>query len=119
MDVQDNDLRKEKEMVYKHDRATDAGSLTTFIVKGKDTATFSIVSFVMSDSFVEKNHIARADRSIEIKAFYPETLEWKVIVPAGVFSYGDCIKMQDDGCKTLLDKVQAFLRDYFGIDFKW
>ena len=119
MDVQNNDLRKEKEMVYKHDRATNAGSLTKFIVKGNDTATFSIDSFVMSDSFAEKSHIERAERSIEIKAFSPETLEWKVIVPVGVFSYGDCIEMQNDGCKSLLEKVQAFLRDYFGIDFKW
>ena len=106
-------------MVYKHERATNAGSLTTFIVKGNGTATFSIDSFVMSDSFAEKTYIARAERSIEIKVFSPETLEWKVIVPAGVFSYGDCIEMQNDECKSLLEKVQAFLSDYFGIDFKW
>ncbi|MBO6031753.1 MAG: hypothetical protein J6Q22_09790 [Prevotella sp.] len=119
MDVQDNDLRKEKEMVYKSERAVDSGNITTFIVKGKDTATFRIVSFKMSDNYAEINNIRRAERSIEISIFDPNSLEWKEIVPAGTFRYGDCIEMQMDDCGNILVKVRDFLRDYFGIEFSW
>ena len=119
MDVQDNDLRKEKEMVYKSERATDAGCLTTFIVKGKHTATFRIESFSMSDAFAAKQHINRAERSIEISIFDPNSLEWKVVVPSNILNHGDCLEMQTRDSSFLLSKVQEFLGDYFGIEFSW
>lgn len=106
-------------MVYKSERTTDAGCVTTFIVKGKDTSTFRIVSFSMSDAFAAKQHINRAERSIEISIFDPDSLEWKVIVPSNVFRYGDCEEMQMKDSSFLLGKVQEFLSDYFGIAFSW
>ena len=106
-------------MVYKSERATEAGCVTTFIVKGKDTATFQIVSFSMSDSFAAKQHMNRAERSIEVSIFDSNSLEWKVVVPSSVFNYGDCLEMQTRDSSFLLSKVQEFLRDYFGIKFSW
>ena len=120
MDVQDYDLRNgEKEMVYKSEKATEVGCVTTFIVKGKDTATFRIVSFSMSDAFAAKQHINRAERSIEISIFDSDSLEWKEVVPSSVFKHGDCLEMQTSDSTFLLKKVQEFLRDYFGIAFSW
>ena len=106
-------------MLYKSERATDAGCVTTFIVKGKDTSTFRIVSFSMSDAFAAKQHINRAERSIEISIFDSNSLEWKVVVPSSVFNHGDCLEMQTRDSTFLLGKVQEFLRDYFGIAFSW
>jgi len=106
-------------MLYKSERATDAGCVTTFIVKGKDTSTFRIVSFSMSDAFAAKQHINRVERSIEISIFDSDSLEWKVVVPSSVFNHGDCLEMQTRDSMFLLRKVQEFLRDYFGIAFSW
>lgn len=105
-------------MVYKSERATDAGCVTTFIVKGKDTSTFRIVSF-SSDAFAAKKHSNREERSIEISIFDSDSLEWKVVVPSSVFNYGDCLEMQTRDSTVLLSKVQDFLRDYFGYNFTW
>ena len=106
-------------MVYKSERATDMGCVTTFIVKGKDTSTFRIVSFSMSDAFAEKQHINRGERSIEVSIFDSNSLEWKVVIQSNVFTYGDCQEMQTRDSSFLLSKVQDFLQDYFGIVFSW
>lgn len=105
-------------MVYTSERVTDSGKIKTFLVRGNGTSTFRIVSFRMSDDFAEKQHLRRVERTIEISVFDSYSMEWKVLVPSVVFSYGDCMDMQTEDSR-LLDKVRDFMRDYFGIDFSW
>ncbi len=121
MDVQDNDLRKVKEMVYKSERDTDSGTETTFFVRGDvgETAKFLIESYKMSDCFAAKANDNRVERSVEVKIFDGDSLEWKVLIPSRVFSYGDCIDMQMDGCRDMLYKIQKYVRDFFGIKLTW
>ena len=104
-------------MVHKSVSMTDAGEVTTYIVKGNDTETFMIESFKMSDNFALNHSINRPHRSTAVKIFCNDTCEWKIVVPAGTFSYEDEVKMQDGG--KILDIVKDFLAEFFGISFAW
>lgn len=104
-------------MVYKSTCETKTGHLTTMIVRGDGTPTFRITSFKMSDYFAKEQKIDRPIRSVEVSLFDSDSAEWKVIVPTGIFTHEDCMAMQEEG--KMLDKVQEFLKDFFGICFSW
>lgn len=104
-------------MVHKSVSQTDAGEVTTFIVKGKNTETFRIESFKMGDDYALKHSINRPLRSTEVKIFCNNTCEWKIVVPSGTFTYAEEMEMQDEG--KILDIVKDFLSNFFGILFAW
>lgn len=117
MDVQDDVIKERKIMVHKSVTQTESGETTTYIVRGQSTETFRIVSFKMSDSYAIKNGIARPNRDTEVQVFNSDTLDWKVVVPYGTFTYGEEIEMQDNG--KMLDIVKDFLNEYFAMLFAW
>ena len=104
-------------MVYQSYSAVNDGEVTTFIVRGKDTATFRIVSYKMGEAFAVEHRVRRVQRSIAVSIWDGACLEWKEIVPAGIFTYGDMELMQDKG--QMLEKVKEFLETFFGIVFSW
>lgn len=104
-------------MVHKSVTNTESGETTTYIVRGQSTETFRIVSFKMSDSYAMENGIARPHRATEVQVFNSDTLDWKVVVPQGTFTYSEEMEMQDKG--KILDIVKDFLNEYFAMLFAW
>lgn len=109
-------------MLHKTVQTTEAGETISWVLKGAENSgssegTFHISLFIMSDDYSAKSGATPPIRTIGVEMFDPAILSWEPLIPNGFFSYDEVMKMYRE--ETVLETVQKFVRDFFGIEMSW
>ena len=111
------DTERNSYMLHKNKTTIPAGEITTWMVRGQNTLTFKISVFMMGHEYAMRQNLSSPVREIEVMAYDPEDMTWKVLIPNGIFSNTEVEAMVE--ADHVLEEVRDFLKDFFGIEVSW